>query len=153
ATFALLVCGLQTLAHDAAHLLAAAELIAAGLLAFALVRHEVNRPAPIIPFDLLKIRLFSLSVATSIASFMAQMAGLVALPFEIQRLGRSAVEAGLLRTPWPAAVAIAAPIAGSLADRSPAGILGGIGLLLLASGLSLLALFPQGGSAVDFIWR
>jgi DHA2 family multidrug resistance protein-like MFS transporter len=81
------------------------------------------------------------------------MAGLVALPFEIQRLGRSAVETGLFMTPWPVAVAIAAPIAGRLADRYPAGILGGLGLLSLAAGLAALAMFPAGGSAADFIWR
>jgi DHA2 family multidrug resistance protein-like MFS transporter len=154
ATFALMIGGLQALAHDSAGPLAALQLVAAGLFGFALVRHEVNRPAPIIPFDLLKIRMFWLSVATSIASFMAQAAGLVALPFEIQqRIGRSAVETGLLMTPWPAAVAIAAPIAGRLADRYPAGILGGLGLLALGAGLAALAWFPVGGSAADFIWR
>jgi DHA2 family multidrug resistance protein-like MFS transporter len=153
ATFALLISGLQALAHESARPLAGLQLVAAGLLGFALVRHEINRPAPIIPFDLLKIRMFSLSVATSVASFMAQTAGLVALPFEIQRLGRSAVETGLFMTPWPVAVAIAAPIAGRLADRYPAGILGGLGLLTLAAGLAALAGFPVGGSAADFIWR
>jgi MFS transporter, DHA2 family, multidrug resistance protein len=154
ATFALLVGGLQALAHESTEPLAALQLAAAGVLGFALVRHEINRPAPIIPFDLLKIRMFSLSIATSIASFMAQMAGLVALPFEIQqRIGRSAVETGLLMTPWPVAVAIAAPIAGRLADRYPAGILGGLGLLALAAGLAALASFPAGGSVADFIWR
>lgn len=154
ATFALLIGGLQALAHDSTGPLAALQLAGAAVLGFALVRHEINRPAPIIPFDLLKIRLFSLSIATSVASFMAQMAGLVALPFEIQqRIGRSAVETGLLMTPWPAAVAVAAPIAGRLADRYPAGILGGLGLLSLAAGLTALALFPSGGSAADFIWR
>jgi len=153
ATFGLLVSGLQALAHDSAEWLAVLQLVGAGVFGFLLVRHEINRQAPIIPFDLLKIRLFTLSIATSISSFMAQMAGLVALPFEIQRLGRSAVETGLLMTPWPVAVALAAPVAGRLADRYPAGILGGIGLLLLSAGLSLLALFPAGGSAPDFIWR
>jgi DHA2 family multidrug resistance protein-like MFS transporter len=152
-TFALLICGLQALAHESAEKLAFMELAAAGVLAVILVRHEISRPAPIIPFDLLKIRLFSLSIATSVASFMAQMAGLVALPFEIQRIGHSAVETGLLMTPWPVAMAIAAPIAGRLADRHPAGILGGIGLAMLAAGLALLALFPPGGTSLGFIWR
>jgi MFS transporter, DHA2 family, multidrug resistance protein len=152
-TFGLLISGLQALAHDGVEPLAAAELVAACVLGVILVRHEINRTAPIIPFDLLKIRLFSLSIATSVSSFLAQMAGLVALPFEIQRLGRSAVETGLLMTPWPLAAAVAAPIAGRLADRYPAGILGGLGLLSLAAGLAALAVFPEGGSAADFIWR
>src|SRR5581483_12320952 len=101
----------QAFAHNEAESLAAAELVAAGVLGYLLVRHEIGRSAPLIPFDLLRIRLFSLSIATSVASFMAQMAGLIALPFEIQRIGHSAVETGLLMTPWPVAVAIAAPVA------------------------------------------
>src|SRR5262249_40700007 len=153
AAFVLLVSGIQAFAHDSAEPMAAIELVAAGILGFALLRHEKDRKAPILPFVLLRIRLFSLSIASSIASFMAQMGSLVALPFEIQRLGHSAVETGLLMTPWPAAVAIAAPLAGRLADRYPAGILGSLGLLLLASGLTLLAFFPPGGSTGDFIWR
>jgi DHA2 family multidrug resistance protein-like MFS transporter len=152
-TAVLLMAGIQAFAHNTAEPLAVAELVGGGLTGYALVRHEVRRTSPIVPFDLLRIKLFSLSIATSIASFMAQMAGLVSLPFEIQRLGRSAVETGLLMTPWPVAVAIAAPIAGRLADRYPAGILGALGLILLAAGLSSLAVFPTQGTPVDFIWR
>jgi MFS transporter, DHA2 family, multidrug resistance protein len=152
-TFILLASGLQALAHDSAEPLALIQLAGGALLGWILVRHELDRPAPLIPFDLLRIRLFSLSVATSVASFLAQMAGLVALPFEIQRLGRSAVETGLLMTPWPVAVAIAAPIAGRLADRYPAGILGSLGMICMSVGLALLASFPEGGSTAEFIWR
>jgi DHA2 family multidrug resistance protein-like MFS transporter len=107
----------------------------------------------LLPFDLLRVRLFSLSVATSVCSFMAQTAALVALPFEIQRLGRTAVETGLLMTPWPVGVALAAPIAGRLADRYPVGILGGLGLLMLSAGLALLAFAPENVEAVDLVWR
>ena len=151
--FALLIGGLQALAHDAAKVLAAAQLGCGGLLVWALVRHESGRKAPIIPFDLLRIRMLALSLATSVCSFTAQMAALVALPFEIQHLGHSAVETGLYMTPWPLGVALAAPIAGHLADRYPVGILGAIGLLTMASGLALLAYFPAGGTAVAFVWR
>lgn len=152
-TFIFLLAGVQALAHDSAGLLASIQLALGAVLGFILVRHERDRTSPLIPFDLLRIRLFSLSIATSIASFMAQIAGLIALPFEIQRLGRGAVETGLLMTPWPVAVAIAAPIAGRLADRYPAGILGSLGMACMAAGLAALAVFPEGGSAPDFIWR
>ncbi|MBV8144939.1 MAG: MFS transporter, partial [Gammaproteobacteria bacterium] len=153
ATMGLVLSGLQTLAHRTAAWLALAQLGGGGLLAMLLTRHERPRAAPLIPFDLLSARNFSLSVATSVCSFIAQMSALVALPFEIQRLGHSAVETGLLITPWPVALAFAAPLAGRLADRYPAGLLGGLGLLTLAAGLSLLVLYPLDGGASGVLWR
>ena len=151
--FGLLITGLQAFAHDEATALAVTEIVAGCAFGALLARHELPRAAPLIPFDLLRVRLFTLSLATSVCSFMAQMAALVALPFEIQRLGHSPVETGLLMTPWPVAVAFAAPVAGRLADRYPAGILGGAGLLMMSAGLALLAFFPVDGSSADFIWR
>ncbi|HEY6457654.1 MAG TPA: MFS transporter [Steroidobacteraceae bacterium] len=152
-TFALLLGGLQSLAHAALSALGTAEIAGGCVLAIFLVRHEIVRDAPLIPFDLLRVRLFSLSVATSVGSFMAQTAGLVALPFAIQHVGHSAAQTGLLMTPWPVGVAVAAPLAGRLADRYPAGILGSLGLLAMATGLFLLALFPANGTTADLIWR
>lgn len=152
-TFGLLMIGLQSLAHQEAMPLALAQIAGGCVFGAALVRHELARTTPLIPFDLLRIRLFALSIATSVCSFTAQSAALVALPFEIQRLGRSAVETGLLMTPWPIGIAFAAPLAGRLADRHPAGILGGIGLILMSAGLTLLALFPEGGTTTDLVWR
>lgn len=149
--FGLLISGMQALAHAEALGLAIAQMVGGCVVAWLLVRHELNRDAPLIPFDLLRIRIFTLSVLTSICSFTAQMAALVALPFEIQYMGHSPVETGLLMTPWPAAVAVAAPVAGYLADHYPAGILGGIGLLGLAIGLSLLAVMPPGSSALHLV--
>ena len=152
-TMGLLLSGLQTLAHRAAAALALVELGAGCVLAWFLARHERPRAAPIIPFDLLRIRIFSLSLATSVCSFGAQMAALVALPFEIQRLGHSAVETGLFITPWPLALAVVAPIAGRLADRYPAGVLGGVGLVTLSAGLFLLMLYPWTGGTGGVLWR
>lgn len=152
-TFALLIGGLQSFAQDALTLLGFAELAVGCILGALLVRHEIHRDAPLIPFDLLRLRLFSLSVLTSVCSFMAQTVGLVALPFEIQRVGHSAAVTGLLMTPWAVGVALAAPVAGRLADRYPAGILGSLGLVAMGSGLTLLALFPAQGSPAELIWR
>jgi DHA2 family multidrug resistance protein-like MFS transporter len=153
ATFGLVMSGLQTFAHDGVSILAMVQLVVGCVAGALLVRHELPRKAPLIPFDLLRIRVFSLSLATSVCSFSAQMAALVALPFEIQRLGRSPVETGLLMAPWPVALAFAAPVAGHLADRYRAGVLGGIGLLMMSAGLVLLATVPSGGGAFDLMWR
>jgi DHA2 family multidrug resistance protein-like MFS transporter len=46
-----------------------------------------------------------------------------------------------------------APIAGRLADRYPAGVLGGIGLGVLSLGFVLLALLPAEPSDAAIVWR
>ncbi|HYB66463.1 MAG TPA: MFS transporter [Steroidobacteraceae bacterium] len=152
-TFGLLLAGLQSLAHHSATWLALVQILGGSVLAVVLVRHELERSAPLIPFDLLRVRLFRLSLAASTCAFIGQMSALVSLPFEIQRLGHTAVETGLYMTPWPVALALTAPVAGRLADRYPAGLLGGLGLLVMSAGLALLALFPVNGTAWGFIWR
>jgi MFS transporter, DHA2 family, multidrug resistance protein len=152
-SFGLIASGIQALAHDEAAPIALVQLIAGFILGVALIRHERGRASPLVPFDLLQNRLFSLSVITSVCAFTASMAALVALPFEIQRLGRTAVETGLLMTPWPIAGAIAAIPAGRLSDKYPAGILGSIGLVTMACGLVALAFFPADGTTADFVWR
>ena len=152
-TFGLLLAGLQSLSHHSATWLALLQIAGGAALGTALVRRELGRTAPLIPFDLLRVRLFRLSLAASTCAFIGQMSALVALPFEIQRLGHTAVETGLYMTPWPVALALTAPLAGRLAERYPAGLLGGAGLMVMSAGLALLALFPAGGTAVGFIWR
>lgn len=118
------------------------------------LRKELKEQYPLLPLDLLKIPIFSLSVLTSIASFTAQMMAMVSLPFFLQQtLSYSASETGLLFTSWPIAITITAPIAGSLIGKVHSGTLGGIGLGVMAFGLLMLALLPDNPSTVDIIWR
>ena len=154
AAFGLLITGLQSLAHGEAAILGFG-LTGAGLAAgILLIRHERSRTSPLIPLDLLARPMFSLSVATSIISFTAQMMAFVALPFFLQgTLGLTAVETGLLMTPWPLATMIAAPLAGYLSDRYSAGVLGAIGLSLFACGLMALSSLNPDSSHFDIVWR
>jgi DHA2 family multidrug resistance protein-like MFS transporter len=46
-----------------------------------------------------------------------------------------------------------APVAGRLADRYPPGLLGGIGLALMASGIAAMALLPAHPATLDIVWR
>ncbi|MDE2467033.1 MAG: MFS transporter, partial [Alphaproteobacteria bacterium] len=87
-------------------------------------------------------------------SFTAQMLALVALPFLLQtRLGFSAVATGLLITPWSVATGFAAPLAGRLSDRYPAGLLCAAGLLVFAAGLAALAAIPPHPAIANVVWR
>jgi DHA2 family multidrug resistance protein-like MFS transporter len=123
---------------------------AGGVLAW----RELRQETPLVPFDLLKIPIFGLSIATSVVSFAAQMMAFVALPFYFQAvMGKTAVATGLLMTPWPLAVGLAAPIAGRLADRYRAGALGGAGLAVFAAGLFLLSMLAPGAGDLDIVWR
>ena len=63
------------------------------------------------------------------------------------------MQIGLLITPWPIAIAFVAPVAGRLVERYPAGLLGGIGLLLFAGGLGMLAFLPAHPATLDVVWR
>jgi len=65
----------------------------------------------------------------------------------------SPIEIGVLITPWPAALVIVAPIAGRLADRYSAGILGGVGLAVMTAGLLLVLTMPADPARMDVAWR
>ncbi|MFT8245462.1 MFS transporter [Roseomonas sp. BN140053] len=148
----LLVLGVDALGHAPA--LGLAE-VAAGLAILALLlRQQRAQPHPLVPMDLLRIPLFSLSVVTSICSYTAQTVAYVSLPFFLQHgLGYDAVRTGLLITPWPLVIVLAAPLSGYLSDRYPAGILSSIGLGCLAAGLLALALLPAAPADWDIVWR
>ena len=153
-TFGLLVIGIDGLGHGENAPVIALELAGAFGFGAMLVVRQLSRSSPLLPIDLMRIPLFALSVATSIASFTAQGLAYVALPFFLQdSLGRSQVATGLLMTPWPLTVAVVAPFAGRLADRYPAGLLGAIGLSAFAVGLGLLALLPEHPTTADIVWR
>lgn len=125
--------------------------IASGVV---LVWREWSDPAPLIPLDLLRIPIFRLSIMTSVVSFAAQMLAFVTMPFWLQSvLGRTVLETGLLMTPWPIALGIMAPLAGRLADRVPAGLLGGIGLALFAAGLFALSRLGAAPGSLAIAWR
>ncbi|RYZ14450.1 MAG: MFS transporter [Alphaproteobacteria bacterium] len=153
ATFGLLIGSIDALAQGEGIGLFIIEMTIGIGLAWLLTKREMGNPAPVLPVDLLRIPIFALSLATSISSFAAQMLALVSLPFMLHDLGYDAVETGLLITPWPIAIAIAAPLAGRLTEKYPAGLLGGIGLGIFAVGLLSLALIPPQPNAFDIIWR
>ena len=153
-TFVFLISGINGVGHGQAALPVALEFAGALATGYLLVRRQLNQPMPMLPVDLFGRPIFALSVATAVCSFVAQGIAFVALPFYFHDvLGASAVTTGLMMTPWMAMTAVMALIAGRLADRYAAGILGGIGLAILAAGFVLLALLPPDPTTGDVLWR
>jgi MFS transporter, DHA2 family, multidrug resistance protein len=150
----LFVLGIGSATHHARPGLVLIELACAVLAGWVLLRRQADSPAPMLPIDLFRRPLFALSAATAICTFAVQGLAFVSLPFYFEDiLGRSQVETGFFMTPWPLVVGIMAPIAGRLSDRYPAGILGGLGLALLAVGMALLAMLPASPHVADIVWR
>jgi DHA2 family multidrug resistance protein-like MFS transporter len=150
----LFITGIGSAAHGATVMTVLIELAAAIVLGFFLQRRHADHPAPMLPIDLFRRAVFALSAATAVCSFAVQGLAFVSLPFYFEDiLHRSQVETGFFMTPWPLVVAIMAPIGGRLSDRFPAGLLGGIGLLLLGIGMALLALLPESPSIANIVWR
>lgn len=152
-TFGMLVALLEGLSEPGGTLTRDGEFALMLAAAILLARRQIRTPSPMLPVDLLRIPMFALSVGTSSCSFIAQTLAYVAIPFHLHDIGYSAVEIGILMTPWPIGTAILAPIAGRLAERFPAGLLGLIGLLAFATGLAAMASLGATGNIANVVWR
>jgi DHA2 family multidrug resistance protein-like MFS transporter len=153
-TFGLLILLVDSVGRGAPVWLLSGEIGAALIFGALLLRRQVAATAPLLPLDLLRIPIFALSIGTSICSFVAQTLAIVSLPFFVQtNLGRTAVQTGLLLTPWPLATSVMAPLAGRLSDKHSAGLLGLLGLTAFGAGLTALALLPAHAATLDIAWR
>ena len=116
-SFGLLIIALEGVAHKQNPTFIIIETIALLLIGYFFVRRQLTQEYPLLPVDLMKIPIFSLSIGSSICSFTGQMLAMISLPFFIQNtLGKSEVETGLLLTPWPLATMFMAPVAGRLVE-------------------------------------
>ena len=132
--------------------MAAALLAASAISLTALVRREMPRESPLIPLDLLRADSFRISVVASVCCFAGMTMGLLALPFYLQHsLGQDTLMIALYMTPWPLTVAIAAPLAGHLANRVSTAWLCAAGGACLAVGLAATSLWPLQGSALPLV--
>lgn len=145
--FAALIFGLGEAAQSGSPYRTLTALATFAVATFALVRYESGSLAPMLPVDLLKRPMFALSALTAFCAFAAQGLAFVSLPFYLEHsLQMSETLTGFVMTPWSAVVAVMAPIAGRLCDRYSPGLLGAIGLAILAVGMALLSLAPSGGN-------
>ena len=154
ATFGLFIGCVEAYSHDVSPQLVLAGVILLLFIGFIYVRSQLGRRYPMLPFDLLKIPIFTTSVATSILSFTAQMLGMVAMPFLlVNTFGYDAVGTGLLMTSWPLVIVFVAPMAGWLINKVHPGILGGIGLTIMSIGCFSLSFVSPDEGHFGLVWR
>ncbi len=131
-----------------------ALLAVGGVVGWVYLRRQWHLATPLFPIDLLRMPVFALSMASSVAAFGAQMLAYLSLPFLLlESYGRTPLRAGLLITCWPIAIAAMAPLAGRLIGRYPDGLLGSIGMGIFAVGLWLLAALPADPGDLNIAWR
>lgn len=153
-TFGLLIYTMDGFAHHERMDYIAIQIVILMIIGIYYVRRQLGQTSPLLPLDLLKIPIFTLSIITSICSFIAQMLAMISLPFFLQNtLGHNEVMTGLLLTPWPIATLITAPAAGYMIERVHPGILGSIGMVIFGAGLFSLSTLDAGSTDIGIIWR
>jgi len=153
-TFGLFITALDGIGRGQGAATVLIELAVSIVVGWFFVHRQFTLAAPMLPVDLFRRPVFALSVATAICAHGAQLIAFVALPFYFQYVsGLSPIQIGVLITPWPAALVVMAPIAGRLADRYPAGLLGGFGLAVMTVGLLLVLFLPARPAQLDVAWR
>ncbi|UAK25399.1 MFS transporter [Sphingomonas nostoxanthinifaciens] len=154
ASFGFFIAGLEALVHGDSPVVSAAVVVIGLGFGATLVFHERRASAPILPVDLLARPVMALSVAGAFTAFVASQLLTLSLPFRLQHgFGFSPGEVGAMIAPWPLTTMVVAPLAGTLSDRYPAGLLGGIGMAIATVALVLLAFLPAHPAYIDVAWR
>lgn len=154
ATFGLGVFGLESAVHGDSPVVSAAMVAGAIGLGTLFVRRERRQARPTLPVDLLGYRVIALSAASLMMGYMASMVVMLTLPFRLQQQYHfTPAEAGAALAPWPLMSMFAAPTAGLLSDRMPAGLLGAVGMVFMVGAFVALAFLPAEPTYLDLAWR
>lgn len=154
ATFGFVVIGLESAVHGDSPVVSAAVALLGFAIGGVFVRRELDQDRPILPIDLLRHRDISLPSTGLLAAHLASMIVMLSLPFRLQEVYHfSPAQVGAVLAPWPLVTLFVAPTAGLLSDRLPAGLLGGIGMVIAIGGLFSLALLPAAPTLFDLVWR
>lgn len=153
-TFGLTVVGLESGLHGDSPVISAALVLLGLGIGAVFVRRELQQDRPMLPVDLLGKRDIALPTIALFAGYLSSMSIMLVLPFTLQqRYGLSPAAAGAVLASWPLVTLFIAPASGALSDRYPAGLLGGMGMVIGVIGLLSLALLPSSPTHFDLVWR
>jgi EmrB/QacA subfamily drug resistance transporter len=111
-------------------------LVLAAVVVWIFVRHERRVEAPVLPLSLFESRVFAFGIVGATLLYTITFVLSWALPFHLQRtLGFDASRAGAFMTAQPAAMALVAPMSGTIADRWGPRAPSTFGMVVIAAGL------------------
>ncbi len=118
------------------------------------VKRQFGHEQPLLPVDLFRNSMYTMSIATSVCSFMAQNIAMIALPFlYLNGYHFSAISTGLLMTPWPLATMIVSPIAARYVEKHNPGTTAAMGMGVFIVGVLLLLFTGSNPSEWNIAWR
>ncbi|MDE6299077.1 MAG: MFS transporter [Muribaculaceae bacterium] len=117
-------------------------------------RRQFGHSQPLLPVDLFKNSMYTMSIVTSVCSFIAQNVTMIALPFlYLNNFHFSEITTGLLMTPWPIATMIVSPIAARYVEKHNPGATAAVGMLVFVAGVTLLLLSGSSPAEWNIAWR
>lgn len=118
------------------------------------LRRQFNHKQPLLPVDLFKNSMYTMSIVTSVCSFIAQNVTMIALPFlYLNSYHFSEITTGLLMTPWPLATMIVSPLAARYVERHNPGATAAVGMCVFIAGVVLLLTAGSGHEVWNIAWR
>ena len=152
--FGLIFYSLGSIARKGDLGLAISLLVVAIVVGIFYIKSQSKAHHPILPVDLFKNRLYSMSIGTNVCSFIAQNIAMISLPFLfLTGLGFSELTTGLLMTPWPVATMIISPIAARIIEKHNPAFVAATGMLIYSAGVVLMIFLPSHVGISDVWWR
>lgn len=135
-------------------LLSGAVLILGCIIGIFYLRRQFHHEQPLLPVDLFRNPMYTMSIVTSVCSFIAQNVTMIALPFlYLNSYHLSEITTGMLMTPWPLATMIVSPIAARYVERHNPGATAAVGMGVFITGVLLLLIPGNTLSEWDIAWR
>lgn len=152
--FGLLFYGLGNITQPGHALLCPLMLLIALAIGYFYVKRQHRSERPMLPVDLFHIRLYSLSIFTSVCSFIAQNLTMIALPFLfLTGMHFSELETGLIMTPWPLATMVISPLAARFIEKHNPAFTAASGMVVFSAGLLFLIFMPATAGSWEIAWR
>lgn len=152
-TFGLLIFGLQMFGAPDSSKLGISLVVAGAAVATLFVWHERRISFPVLPIDLLRDPVLSLSIGGGMFVTLAVTFLMLHLPFELSEMGFSAATVGKMITPFLVASLLAAPASVMLSDKISPNVLGLLGLIIATVTAVAFVRLPESVSYFDIAWR